>query len=339
MPNALLTIIVPTYNRAAHLAVLLTALRAELSGLEPYVRVLVSDNASTDSTQEITASAKLDWPALTLQRHQENLGPEGNFLSCLAKVSTKYFWIMGDDDCPKRGVLAELVSLLQDRNPALLFLNSQWVEEVVGPDQGEVARLAQVAEMNALQFAKAVHVWVTFISGMIVNRDSLLDLVDEQELNKFDQTSLVQLGWVLPLLKLEGPFLYVYDECVRATKENSGGYKLLTVFGANFTKIVNESFGINHPIARSLIMRNLTQYLPHLIWAYRNASKNSKFIAENPWRDLGQHLGSYWIYWLLLAPMGRLPLWMARPFYLSWRLINWLSKKSPFSSPRRGFLS
>lgn len=329
MPEAILTIIVPTYNRAGHLARLLAALRIELEGLHPLVELLVSDNASTDATQEVTAQAAGDWPALTVQRHDQNLGPEGNFLSCLPRVSTKYFWIMGDDDCPKPGVLAKLLTLLVEKQPTLLFLNSQWVEEIPAHEKNEIPRPLQFSKMSALPFSKATHVWVTFISGMIVNRETLRELVAENELGRFNNTSLVQLGWILPLLKSKGSFIYVHDQCILATKENSGGYKLLTVFGSNFTRIVNESFGLNHPIAQSLILGNLTHYLPHLIWASRNERSDSSFISENPWGELNRDLGAYWIYWLLLVPMGRLPFWIAKPIYLSWKIFNWSMKRIP----------
>ena len=46
----LLTIGIPTYNRAKFLRRLLEQLRTELAGLDGQVEVLVSDNASTDDT-------------------------------------------------------------------------------------------------------------------------------------------------------------------------------------------------------------------------------------------------------------------------------------------------
>jgi glycosyltransferase involved in cell wall biosynthesis len=321
MPHALLTIIVPTYNRAANLSVLLTALRSELQGLDSFVKVLVSDNASTDSTPEVAAAASRDWPALTIQRHDRNLGPDGNFLSCVSRVSTRYFWIIGDDDCPKRGVLAKVVRLLTERVPALVYMQSEWINPILGPDQGEAIGVLRVSDLTALQFADALHVWVTFISGMIIDRQRLIDVLDDHSIHRFDATHLVQLGWVLPLLRSEGPFLFISDRCILATKDNTGGYGPLTVFGVNFTRIVNESFGAGHPFSRALIDGNLTQYLPGLIWGARNPHRRTFYTTENPWRELKMQLGSRWIYWLLLVPLARFPFLLALPLYLSWRLI------------------
>ena len=290
MSHAILTIIVPTYNRAAHLAVLLSALRSELRGLESLVEVLVSDNASTDTTPEVTAAAASDWPALSIQRHDINIGPEGNFLSCLPRVSTRFFWIIGDDDCPKRGVLPKVVQLLTARKPALIYMQSEWVNPLLGPDQGQAVGNLRVSELTALQFAKALHVWVTFISGMVVDKDCLPSVLGDHGINRYDATSLVQLGWVLPLLRSEGPFLFISDSCMLATKDNSGGYGLLTVFGVNFTRIVNETFGANHQLSRALIDGNITQYLPGLIWGWAHAGSTGccwcRWVASRAgWRS------------------------------------------------------
>lgn len=327
MSQATLTIIVPTYNRATHLFILLEALRAELQGLEGFVEVLVSDNASTDSTSEVTASAAHDWPALKIQRHVQNLGPDGNFLSCIPRVSTRYFWIIGDDDCPKRGVLPMVVQLLTERMPALVYMQSEWVNPLLGPDQGESVDELCVSDLPALQFAKALHVWVTFISGMVIDKNRLLAVLGDHSINRFDATSLVQLGWVLPLLKSEGPFLFISNSCMLATKDNSGGYSLLTVFGVNFTRIVNETFGVNHPLSRALIDGNITQFLPGLIWNARSNWKRSSHTTESPWRALSEQLGSRCIYWVLLVPLGRLPRLLAQPFFQTWRVLNRLRRE------------
>jgi abequosyltransferase len=323
----ILTIIVPTYNRAASLGILLAALRSELQGLEPLVKVLVSDNASTDTTQEVTAAAARDWPSLMIQRHQRNLGAESNFLSCVRSVSTRYLWIIGDDDCPKRGVVAQVLRLLTEKKPALVYMQSEWVNKLCGPDQGEAVSVLNISELTALQFSEAVHVWVTFISGMVIDMERLIAVLGGRSIDRFDGSSLVQLGWVLPLLESQGPFLFISDRCILATRDNSGGYGLLTVFGVSFARIVNESFGADHPIARALISGNITRYLPGVIWEGRNPHRSNKHTTESPWTELSGLLGSSWSYWLVLVPIGRLPRWMANPVFQVWRLLNRLRRE------------
>jgi hypothetical protein len=213
-------------------------------------------------------------------------------------------------------------------------MQSEWVNPLIGPDQGQVVCDFQVSELPALQFAKAVNVWVTFISGMVIDMERLRNVLVDQKINRFNATSLVQLGWVLPLLKSEGPFLFISDQCILATKDNTGGYGLLTVFGVNFTRIVNECFGTNNSLARALIDGNVMQYLPGLIWLSRDRQRSSLHTTENPWKELNYLLGKRWLYWLLLVPLGRLPRCIAWPFFQTWRVFNrlrlvWRKKFGP----------
>lgn len=329
MSHAILTIIVPTYNRATNLDVLLSALRSELRGLESLIEVLVSDNASTDSTPEVTAAAASECPGLNIQRHDINIGPEGNFLSCVPRVSTRYFWIIGDDDCPKRGVLAKVVQLLTDKKPALLYMQSEWVDLILGPDQGEKIDVLKLSELSAIEFAKALHVWTTFISGMVIDKNRLSFELGDHSINRFDDTSLVQLGWVLPLLKSEGPFLYVSDRCVLATKENSGGYPLLTVFGVNFPKIAKEVFGEKSKITYTLINESMINNLPGRIWRQRKNPQKA-YSTENPWPQMHGQLKSYILYWILIFPLMKLPRFSAFYVYLIWRAGCFLKEKGSY---------
>ena len=162
---------------------------------------------------------------------------------------------------------------------------------------------------------------------MIIDRERLLAFLGPHSISRFDATNLIQLGWVLPLLNSNGPFLFIADRCILATKDNTGGYGLLTVFGVNFTRIVNESFGPKHLLSNTLIDGNVAKYLPGLIWGARQAQSRTSHITESPWKALGGQLGSRWLYWILLVPLGRFPLWLAQPFFQTWRVLNRLHRE------------
>ncbi len=317
----LLTIIVPTYNRADCLALLLATLRSELAGLDSEVTVMVSDNASTDGTSEVTRAMQAEWPALVVRRQFANVGAEENFCSCVDLVTSRHFWIIGDDDLPKRGVIRQILALLREREPWLLYMQSEWLVPVTGPDQGERVGELRTRQLDATAFATQVHVWMTFVSGVIVNRAQLQRTLQGQPIRRFSGTSLVQLGWILPLLRADGLFSYVSDRCILATKDNSGGYQLLTVFGVNFARIVKESLGAHSPLARILIKGAMLRYLPGRVWSDRR-SRDERFLIENPWPAMRHELSSFLLFWLIVWPIGRLPLSLAQPFYQSWRVFH-----------------
>jgi abequosyltransferase len=337
-PDALLTIIVPTYNRADKLELLLTALRSELAGLASDVQVVVSDNASSDRTPELTQAVQAEWPDLVVRRQATNVGADENFCSCVDLVRSRYFWIMGDDDLPKTGVLRRLVMLLRERNPWLVYMQSEWFAPVTGPDQGVPVDELHVHELDTAAFARRVHIWFTFISGIVINREELLRCLGDQTIRRFTGSNLVQLGWILPLLRAGGRYAFVEDRCILATKDNSGGYALLTVFGVNFPRTVKETLGASNPLTGAILRRSVLHYLPGLIWGGRGRTA-TRHQAESPWPGMRRELGDLPMFWLLLVPLGRFPRWLAQPFYQSWRVFHRLNRELQRLSHRLQYLA
>lgn len=90
----IVTIAIPTYNRATKSMpqTLAAALAQTYSNLE----ILVSDNASTDSTQDMLQA--IDDPRLRYVRHEENIGANNNFNSCVYGCRGDFFMLLPDDD-------------------------------------------------------------------------------------------------------------------------------------------------------------------------------------------------------------------------------------------------
>lgn len=301
--HKLLTIIVPTYNRARHLGMLLDALSVELHGLEDQVVVVIGDNASSDETPEVTALFADRWEASRVLRHAENLGPEENFCRCIETVETPYFWIIGDDDLPRAGAIQLLINLLHAHDPDLVYLTSRWVPTLSSHEEaGKVTGLrAKLLDQQA--FARSVHVWTTFISGVIVKKV----FAPNGSLRQFTGTSLVQLGWVLGALRDGHRFVYVSDPCVLATLGNSGGYGVLEVFGNNFQRVAREVFSgsaAHRRLAEDMVRRTSAAFLPDLIWELRHARLGAFDPNESIAAKLEPQLGRSLLYHLLIKPLA-----------------------------------
>ena len=94
MSNPLVTIAIPTFNRAE--ANLRDDIDVSLRLTYPNIEVLVGDNASTDGTEELVAS--FDDPRLRYIRHDENIGANANFNYLLNHASGEWFLLFHDDD-------------------------------------------------------------------------------------------------------------------------------------------------------------------------------------------------------------------------------------------------
>lgn len=117
MSERLLTVGIPTYNRAAYLAEALDSVLAQ-GGAD--VEVLVVDNASTDGTRELMAERLERHPSLRYVRNETNLGMGGNWWRTAVETRTPYLKFLNDDDLLRPGCLAAFEAAAREYPSAAL---------------------------------------------------------------------------------------------------------------------------------------------------------------------------------------------------------------------------
>ncbi len=123
----LLTIAIPTYNRAELLDKQLTWLAQAIQGFESECEIIISDNRSSDNTQEIIHKWQLhfmnDVPFQNNRNHS-NIGVMRNIAHCINTATSKYLWMIGDDDPIQNRTLGYVINQLkQHQELSLLTLN------------------------------------------------------------------------------------------------------------------------------------------------------------------------------------------------------------------------
>jgi glycosyltransferase involved in cell wall biosynthesis len=132
MPK-LLTIAIPTFNRADALDRQLSWLVQAIAGFEAECEILVSDNGSSDRTPEVIHQWQAKLPSLQSIRHLENVGVLKNIAGCLRAATTPYVWTIGDDDpIQDRAVPYVLGQIKQHDDLSLLFLNFSGRNQITG---------------------------------------------------------------------------------------------------------------------------------------------------------------------------------------------------------------
>ena len=91
----MITVYIPTFNRAAKLREALTSLRLQTIRKDRF-RVVVADNASTDATTQVLA----EFSDLTIVhvRRERNLGLVANWCGAREFLDCEYFQFLSDDD-------------------------------------------------------------------------------------------------------------------------------------------------------------------------------------------------------------------------------------------------
>lgn len=123
MPAPLLTICIPSYNRAKHLDTLLGFLKANLLGNAAYnIDVVVVNNASTDETVEVlNKHAHPKITPLHVDRHRPTV--EENIIRSVDSCTGDYVWFLGDDDVPLINNFASNYKLLESGKYDFLLFN------------------------------------------------------------------------------------------------------------------------------------------------------------------------------------------------------------------------
>lgn len=120
----ILSIAIPTYNRADKLKRLLDIVDGQIrsANLVDQIEVLVSDNASIDDTYDLMMSVTSVDSKIKYSRQQENLGFDGNCRFLYDQANADYVWFFADDDIPLPRALSIILEGLHVHNPdAVIF--------------------------------------------------------------------------------------------------------------------------------------------------------------------------------------------------------------------------
>lgn len=116
----LLSICIPTYNRASHLKNCLSSLIQ--CGVSSYseVQICVSDNCSTDATKQVVIEAQKNL-SIKYRENRSNLGFARNVLEVVQIAEGKFVWMLGDDDLILPGACEDIIGLIKTHRLADYF--------------------------------------------------------------------------------------------------------------------------------------------------------------------------------------------------------------------------
>lgn len=153
----LVTVGVPVYNGERFLEEALRTLAAQTyTNLE----ILISDNASTDRTQEICEQFAAAHPGATYVRQKTNIGASENFRYLRDRAKGEYFMWYAADDSSSPTLIAELVSFLEAHTDYALVCSDV---EVID-DAGQAIKTEQ---LETVRPAKIDQNWPAVFRGFL----------------------------------------------------------------------------------------------------------------------------------------------------------------------------
>lgn len=317
----LLTIAIPTYNRASYLDLCLRRIGEEIASLSAgqrcLVKVYVSDNASPDDTPKVVARYQGRHPGVfEAVRNSKNIGADFNIAQCYESAVTPYVWIIGDDDVLLPGGLGMVIDSLNKDEIDILYVNNYWFQDNYTEKPRRQEKHGTLKLENHLEFTRRTNVMLTFISGLIVRSGIGLNYRSE-----LTTSNLVQLSWVLPLLRDGTRFAIIEDWVVAAKGANTGGYGLIKVFGENLQSIANEILKDKPELVRAIQNGTIVNFFPGFVLELRSGSSN--FTVTDMESGLKRAFDGNWRYTIFLVPLIKLPLFLA---YLYNKMLNVLRR-------------
>ena len=320
----ILTLAIPTFNRAPYLTELLECLLPQFTR-EPRAELIVSDNASEDATGSIVAGFIARGLPCRYVLNHANFGADGNFLQCLDLARGKYVWVMGDDDLLSPDAIALLLATLQADEYDLVYLSSIGFsgDTRPNPPTDPLGRFAEVVTDGDYLLEK-VNALIGLISVNIVNKDRLLGTLYPPIADLRD-TNLIQVGWLFPVIHRRCRVLYIFERLVFYRHFNSGGWGICEVFGLRLHAIARRYFAAEPSLAESLMNGVLRYWLPDVIVEMRRGKQQS-MNAEDFAQTLKPLFKTNWRYWVFVHLVAVPPMAFAIPVHRLNRIINQLTR-------------
>ena len=130
--EVLLSITIPTWNRADLLNSALSYLLPQFLPYTGIIELIVSDNGSTDDTKDVISKYIREYPAIKIISFTQprNIGHSSNVRKCRELSKGKFLWVLSDDEFILDGVIAKIINyLINNQDIGGIFVNG-WSDEV-----------------------------------------------------------------------------------------------------------------------------------------------------------------------------------------------------------------
>jgi len=214
----LLSIAIPTYNRAHFLENLLNNILPQARNSKERVEICISNNGSTDDTREVVMKFKEKYPDLIrYNENKNNLGIDANILKAIEMCEGDFIWTFGDDDSIVDDGLNAVIYFIknnykEDTGLAVLRVKSYTIDEQTGKeiifsnslekDKPEVFKVDR-KDIIGLGFPT-----IAFISVLIFNNKLIKKMFAEDRalIERGIGTSHIHI-FLIPLMFLKYPYL------------------------------------------------------------------------------------------------------------------------------------
>lgn len=266
MINTMLSLAIPTFNRGHLIGQTLAGFDSVLPLSVP---IVLRDNGSTDNTQTVVENfQKKTKRKILYYKNETNLGVDQNIFLVIKDCSTRYVWLMGDDDLPEENaweVISENLEKYADC--ALLILNYRvWDNKLEHALTGAIIENQNDEYFkNGIELLPNLGELLCFLSILVVERKNFLEAL-ALDCYKPENTAVDFVAPLINILK-NFPAVLSSEAIVRfRSGDEDRGFNRIKVIWEYVTlleKLLYERCNVNILIKTKYIILN-RYVIPHL---------------------------------------------------------------------------
>lgn len=277
--NILLSICIPTYNRETILEKTLYNLVNNPDYNDYEIEIVISDNCSTDNTQNICLNYSSKYRNIKYKKLDENIGANLNMSTVLSMGTGKYLKLINDYVSFKEGMLKKIINTIKSSDEIsdiyfygnIGFLNNNKTVEVNSVDE----------------FVLNVSYWVTWITNFGVWRK---DFEKIENKDRFAYLYFPHMDWTFNLVGKSKSNTIIFDDFYQCETDlgRRGGFNYFEVYITNYFAIYSEYLNSKQISQDIFLIEKKRYYLKFLISNIINyiIFNNHKFDSKGGFKIL-----------------------------------------------------
>jgi glycosyltransferase involved in cell wall biosynthesis len=272
MSISILSICIPTYNRGE---ILHNTLEKYINdpAFDERVEIVISDNCSTDQTEELVKNYLIRYKNIKYNRLPENIGADLNMNSVVSMGSGLYLKLMNDSVTMRPGVLKYMLDILSseknEMKPVFFYQNISFLHS---------DKIVYCSSIDDL--VSNVSFWITWIANFGVWRKDFDLLTDKDRLAHLQFT---QTDWTIRLInRNRDSKLFFGNYYITAELDSKGGYNVFKTFGINYLSLYDEYLKSNSLRKKTFNTEKYRLFRYFIVAWYQTLiiSKDKKYVFE-----------------------------------------------------------
>jgi abequosyltransferase len=303
----LLTIAIPTWNRASYLNKSLIQLSKELKSIDnSLVEILISDNCSSDSTESVVKDAIKSGMNVKYIRNSKNLGWARNFVQCFTLSTGNYVLLMGDDDIIVDGGLSSILEKIKHNEFGVVCLQPFGFDLDYRKEQPNNDNSQDIIFDNAQEFLLKIQRYFTLTSSCVINKKFLKDV----DASQFIETDLAIFHLIIRASLAAKQNVFMKKYIIASKRQNSSSYDYVDVFVVQFWKIIDDhvKYGLEQETIYKLKKTRLLSYYPFYLLDMRISNSTN---VESSYNIMRSYFNQFWLFRYWASPILTLPRFLA----------------------------